>query len=267
MLKIAVSSFVLLYGVIGIFSHVPEIFWPSLIEGAEVIASTLEPIQDRHTGEKFLSSQLMLPAWYQNSARLIAIISLFFSVSLTLSGIALLKKRENSHNYSAKMIFFTLVWSAFLTCIYFSSSSLIINTLAFWQFIEVIALLLLLSLLSYANLTKQDIALLNEQFRYPVIVRGFFLGLCWMSLFWAVFSFKFLAWWLALLFFLGVCLRPILIRSGLFQLSSSFSYALSERENIRLQKQYRKHNSHKVAKQERVLAEMRQKLEPKEPKI
>ena len=59
---------------------------------------------------------------------------------------------------------------------------------------------------------------MNDGFEYGPIARGVFIGLCWMTVLLGFVEPNWVLWHVCLLVFLGLCLKPLLVKSGLHQL-------------------------------------------------
>ena len=103
----------------------------------------------------------------------------------------------------------------------------------------------------------------RETFEYGALTQGIFIVMLWGVWIFVFVAPFFLVYYVPLLLFLGVGLKPLLIKTGIFSIYQNYLSKRDERINEELKKNYRSRNSKKlnIAKNNR--EKMRQALQPK----
>lgn len=107
------------------------------------------------------------------------------------------------------------------------------------------------------------IKLKEESFEWGALARGLYVAMLWLIWIFVFTAPSYLMYYVPLLLFLGLGLRPILIKTGLFNAYQGYLAKRDERINQKLKKGYRTRNANKIEQQERNREKMRQSLLPK----
>jgi len=86
----------------------------------------------------------------------------------------------------------------------------------------------------------------------------------WLTLLIALVAYKLLLYYVPLLLFLGLGLRPFLLKTGIYTVYQKFLSTRDEKTNKKLRKGYNKRNSQKVSDLHNKSEKMRKALQPKE---
>jgi hypothetical protein len=92
---------------------------------------------------------------------------------------------------------------------------------------------------------------------------GTYKAMLWLTILISLTSPFLLIFYVPLLLFLGLGLKPFLISTGLAEKYQAFSAERMEGKNERLKQAYYKRNSDKLQKRDKHLEEMRKKMMPK----
>jgi len=101
-------------------------------------------------------------------------------------------------------------------------------------------------------------------FKYGPVAIGIYRALLWLTLLIAFVSYKFLFYYIPLLLFLGLGLRPFLLKTGIYRIYHSFLSKRDEKINIEMRNGYNKRNAKKVSELEKKREKMRKALQPKD---
>jgi hypothetical protein len=104
----------------------------------------------------------------------------------------------------------------------------------------------------------------ESSFEYGALAIGIYKAMLWLVILITFTVPILLIYYVPLLFFLGLGLRPFLISTGLHQRYQFFSAKRDERIDEKLKQGYYKRNAKKVARLDKRLKEMRKKMSPKE---
>ena len=104
----------------------------------------------------------------------------------------------------------------------------------------------------------------KSSFEYGPLALGIFQAMLWLVVLITFTVPTVLIYYIPLLLFLGLGLRPFLISTGLHQRFQHFSGKHDERINKKMRQGYYQRNAKKVDRQEKHLEEMRKKMTPKE---
>lgn len=100
----------------------------------------------------------------------------------------------------------------------------------------------------------------NSSFEYGAFAIGVYRALLWLVVLIAFTVPNVLIYYIPLMLFLGLGLRPFLISTGLYQIFQAFSAERDERINEKLRQGYYKSNAKKIDRQEIHLKEMKKKM-------
>ncbi len=101
-------------------------------------------------------------------------------------------------------------------------------------------------------------------FKYGPIAIGIYRAMLWLTILIAFVAFKFLVYYVPLLLFLGLGLRPFLLKTGLYSVYQRFLSNRDEKINQKLREGYNKRNAKKVSDLEKKREKMRKALLPKD---
>lgn len=99
-----------------------------------------------------------------------------------------------------------------------------------------------------------------NNFEYGPIARGIYTAMLWLV--WLVpFVFpEYFFFYLLLLIFLGLGLRPLLLKTGIYSIFQRVKKRYTEWRNKNLRQAYYKRNAEQVDKRDKHLAEMKKKM-------
>jgi len=103
----------------------------------------------------------------------------------------------------------------------------------------------------------------TSDFEYSTITIGIYKALLWLTILIALGNTSFLIIYISFLLFLGLGLKPILIKTGLAGKYQAYTAKRMDRENERLRRSNYKINAANIDKRDKHLEEMRKKLMPK----
>ena len=104
----------------------------------------------------------------------------------------------------------------------------------------------------------------QSSFEYGVIARGIFTAMIWLVVLITFTSPVLLIIYLPFLLFVGLGLKPLLIKTGLASQYQAFVARHAERKNKQLRKSYYAQNSQKMNARNQHLESMRKKMQPKD---
>ncbi|WP_206485613.1 hypothetical protein [Thalassotalea sp. G2M2-11] len=106
-------------------------------------------------------------------------------------------------------------------------------------------------------------SLRRENFEYGPLARGIFIVMLWGVWIFVFVAPFYLVYYVPLLLFVGLGLKPFLIKTGMFSVYQNYLLKRDERINETLKKGYRSRNSKKLDKAKYNREKMRKALEPK----
>ncbi len=104
----------------------------------------------------------------------------------------------------------------------------------------------------------------NLDFKYGPIAIGIYKAMLWLTILIAFVAFKFLIYYVPLLLFLGLGLRPFLIKTGLYSIHQNLVSNQDEKTNQKLLQADNIRNAKKLSKRQHKREQMRKALQPKE---
>jgi hypothetical protein len=104
----------------------------------------------------------------------------------------------------------------------------------------------------------------NSNFEYGALAIGIYKAMLWLVVLIVFIAPVILVYYVPLLIFLGLGLRPFLISTGLHRRFQHLSAKHDEHINKKMKQGYYKRNSKKVDRQEKHIEKMREKMTPKE---
>lgn len=83
-------------------------------------------------------------------------------------------------------------------------------------------------------------------FKYGPVSIGIYKAMLWLTILIAFVGFNYLIYYVPLLLFLGLGLRPLLLKTGLYSVYQNFLSKRDEKINLELLQGYNKRNAKKV---------------------
>ncbi len=103
----------------------------------------------------------------------------------------------------------------------------------------------------------------NSSFEYGPLAVGCYIAMLWLTLIVAVINPYLLIYYVPLLLFLGLGLKPFLIKSGLAAKYQAISAIRKDRQNSKMRKGFYTRHPKKLEKRDQHIANMRKKMRPK----
>jgi len=103
----------------------------------------------------------------------------------------------------------------------------------------------------------------NSSFEYGPLAVGSYIALLWLTLVVVVINPFLLMVYVPLLLFLGLGLKPFLIKTGLAEKYQAFSAMRKERQNSKMRQGFYTRHPKKLEKRDKHIANMRKKMRPK----
>jgi len=103
----------------------------------------------------------------------------------------------------------------------------------------------------------------NSSFEYGPLAVGSYIALLWLTLVVVVINPFLLMVYVPLLLFLGLGLKPFLIKTGLAEKYQAFSAMRKERLNSKMRQGFYTRHPKKLEKRDKHIANMRKKMRPK----
>lgn len=100
----------------------------------------------------------------------------------------------------------------------------------------------------------------GSNFEYGALTRGIYTAMLWSVWVFVFVAPSYLVYYVPLLIFLGIGLKPLLIKTGFFSVYQNYLAKLDEKTNQKLLKGYRTRNTNKLEQLEKNREEMRKSL-------
>jgi hypothetical protein len=103
----------------------------------------------------------------------------------------------------------------------------------------------------------------NSNFEYGPLASGIYIAMLWFTLIVAVIDPYLLKYYAPLLLFLGLGLKPFLIKTGLAAKYQALTAIRKDRQNSKMRKGFYTRHPKKLEKRDKHIANMREKMRPK----
>ena len=100
----------------------------------------------------------------------------------------------------------------------------------------------------------------ESNFEYGALARGIYIVMLWAVWIFVFVAPVYLIYYVPLLLFLGLGLKPFLIRTGLFTIFNALESKRSDKHNEELKKGYYIRNAKKIEERDKHIEEMRKKM-------